>query len=99
MKNINNKKITIDFNEEQKNVLNCFQNMAVIAGAGTGKTKTLIEYIVRFLEANPEENHLNNVLAVTFTNKAAEEMRKRLFVSLHDKILETKDDTKMRSFW
>ncbi len=48
----------------------------VMAGPGTGKTRTLTEWIARRIEnweADPSE-----VMAVTFTNKAADELRERL---------------------
>jgi uncharacterized protein (TIGR00375 family) len=50
--------------------------LMIVAGPGTGKTATLtrrIAYLVDQQRALPE-----NILAVTFTNKAAEEMRHRL---------------------
>lgn len=54
--------------------------VAVIAGPGTGKTKTLvsrIEYLISEKGAHPE-----SIAAVTFTNKAAQEMRERLGLAL-----------------
>ena len=55
--------------------------IAVVAGPGTGKTKTLVARICRLVEqgAKPQQ-----ITAVTFTNKAAEEMRQRLAAALGD---------------
>ncbi len=65
-----------ELNEEQRSATTAPQGvLAVVAGPGTGKTKTLISRIVHLLQqgAKPSE-----ITAVTFTNRAAQEMRERL---------------------
>ncbi len=50
--------------------------LAIVAGPGTGKTRTLtvrIAHLIETVDAPPR-----SILAVTFTNRAAEEMRERL---------------------
>lgn len=48
--------------------------LLVHAGPGTGKTRTLVERVSRILK----EDAASSILALTFSNKAAEEMRERL---------------------
>lgn len=64
-------------NSEQKQaVLSCDTPVCVLAAAGTGKTRTVVHRIHHLIynrKANPD-----SILGVTFTNKAAREMRDRI---------------------
>jgi len=73
----------------QQAALTARGNVLVVAGAGTGKTHTLIERCCSLLL---EENcSLDEILMVTFTDAAAAEMRKRIRARLAEKILESTD--------
>jgi len=53
------------------------QNIVVTAGAGTGKTRLLVDRLVHLLMRDPDIQ-LTRIVALTFTNKAANEMKMRL---------------------
>ncbi len=70
-------KILDGLNEKQKEATQSVSGpLLVIAGPGSGKTKVLIHriaYLISYAKVNP-----GNILAVTFTNKAAGEMKERV---------------------
>ncbi len=77
--------------EQQKQAVDMVdKNVLVSAGAGSGKTHVLVERYVETLRRYPDCT-LANIIAVTFTRKAAAEMRTRLkarFLSLSQEVYE-----------
>lgn len=72
--------MTIDLstlNESQRDAVKWQDGpLLVIAGPGSGKTRVLTYRVARLIEESPDARF--RVLGVTFTNKAASEMRKRI---------------------
>ena len=64
-------------NDKQRDVVAApKQNMLILAGAGSGKTRVLVQRIAWLMQVEGVSSH--SILAVTFTNKAAAEMRARV---------------------
>lgn len=66
-----------EVNEEQASALDIDENTALRAGAGSGKTRVLTKRFVRLLLENLQVE-LGNIVAITFTRKAATEMKDRI---------------------
>ncbi len=64
---------------QKEAVLHTEGPLLIVAGAGAGKTKTLTERIVHLIQKGISPK---NILAVTFTNKAAGEMRERVATAI-----------------
>ncbi len=72
------------------------RDLVVVAGAGSGKTYVLVQRYLALLDAHPEWP-LNALVAITFTNKAAQEMRDRVRKALETRYAEAAPD--QRDLW
>lgn len=65
--------------KQQEAVISNAKRLLVLAGAGSGKTKTLLQKIIYLIEE--KKVHPSSILAITFTKNATNEMLDRLIVS------------------
>lgn len=109
-------KTKMNFNDEQKRAIESEKPLVLIsAGAGSGKTRVLTE---RFLylctkklkevvhgENSPIAAEVKEIVAITFTEKAAREMKKRIRLRISEEIVEAEqmnEDTRKHNtiaFW
>ncbi len=76
--------------------------LLIDASAGSGKTHTLTKRLIQFLLSDrlkDKHSDLSNMLAVTFTNNAAREMKQRLIELLKKLALNLKSDKEMKDIY
>jgi len=61
-------------------------SIALSAGAGCGKTFVLTERFLSYLEPGPRQVPLNQIVAITFTERAAREMRERIHTACRERL-------------
>ena len=78
--------MTFNLNDKQKDIIKCFEDNGICfvnASAGTGKTSTITEIYLKLLENNEK---VSNIVVITFTKAAANEMLFRIRLKIRNKI-------------
>jgi len=79
-----------DLNPKQKEAVEHTGGpLLIVAGAGSGKTKTLTSRLLNLLKNGAEPS---SIIAITFTNKAAEEMRDRVYKLISSQVDKLKSE-------
>ena len=73
------------------------KSLLVSAAAGSGKTATLTERIIRSLTDGEKPEDIRNMLIVTFTNAAVAELRERITDALKKRLAEEPDNKRIEA--
>lgn len=89
--------MAISWTDEQKAVIESRnRNLLVSAAAGSGKTAVLVERIIRMITEGEEPFRIDQLLVMTFTKAAADEMRERILKAVDEKLVEHPDNTHLQ---
>jgi ATP-dependent helicase/nuclease subunit A len=83
------------FTSSQLRALDLTRHLGITANAGSGKTRVLVERYVNILEQNPEIGP-RNVVAITFTEASAGELRSRIVREIDDRIANSTSQDQLR---
>ena len=75
----------MQFTPSQQKALSSGRHLAIIANAGSGKTRVLVRRYVDLFLRHPDLG-VRNVVAITFTENAAAELRKRILEEITDRL-------------
>ena len=82
--------------QQQEAISTLDRNVSVSAGAGSGKTRVLVERFLKFLQERKAT--AQEILAITFTRKAAREMRERVQKGILDRLGEAAEPEE-NAYW
>lgn len=83
----------MNFTSDQQSAIDIKNRQVLLsAAAGSGKTAVLIEHIYTLLIDSEINISLENLLVLSFTDKAATEMKSRLLKRLNDELVKTDDE-------
>lgn len=89
----------MEYNKPQQRAISTIdKNVAVNAGAGTGKTKVLTERFIEILEKGKleKDKEVESIVAITFTKKASQEMVDRIRKEIRNKF---EEEPKWRKYY
>lgn len=89
-----NRTMSTTFTESQKKALDYQRHLSVTANAGSGKTMVLVQRYVDILLKT--DVNVSDIVAITFTEKAASELKKKIADIIEKKITETTNRTERR---
>ena len=86
--------MAIELTKQQQAVVeNRGGNLLVSAAAGSGKTRVLVERLMKYIE---EGKDIDQFLVITFTNAAAAELRQRIASSIHERLAADPGNAQLR---
>ena len=89
--------MAIKWTKEQQQVIESRnRNLLVSAAAGSGKTAVLVERIIRMITEGETPLGIDQLLVMTFTKAAADEMRERILEAVDEKLKEDPDNSHLQ---
>ena len=85
----------MSFTESQQQAISADGNVLVLAGAGTGKTRTMVARCLDRVFHEDAPVDLDRILMVTFTEAAAAEMKQRIGAALRERLGQTTDSIRV----
>ena len=85
------------FTPAQQDAINAEGGSVIVsAAAGSGKTRVLVQRVIKMLTRKENRIDADRLLIVTFTNAAADEMKKRINSEIEKCIKQSPEDTFLR---